>query len=555
MEPMRRFFFPFLVGAALGALAYGCAAEQPGGSAIALRDPSALLDDIEGPLRLLVFPAESYACDTATGFTTPNPPEERDAEIADAIVDVTFTTTESATITVPAGDWVIVVRGWGTDAVSGRTDFMIATGCITETIADQETLERAIELKPNFGEGICGDSLLSPDEQCEDGNTTPGDGCDADCRTEPFLVSRAPAMEAGPETLPAAAWTEGARLTVAYDSDLRARDIRAMLFTESGAIIESPTALSVDAPVESAAGIQTLPSASAGGARYGYAYASITSGPPDIRVRFQDRDRNALGDGVVAHTDETGTQSEPSIALMPDGAALVVFENDNATVTTGLAGWLFAAGSTAGPNSDAMMGPVEEAFEVGTGQTGAAAPSVAASTTGFVVTFTAGGEVYYQRFGADGAPVDAMAVAVPGRSGTRGAPAAASLADGRTAIAFAEDSTIKVQVFDTAFAAVGTPVTVGPGSAPTVAASRERFVVAYVTGSEVVARLVAPDGTFALNRNKPPTTDAFPVASGTVTVPSVAAGGTAAAPLFIVTWQDGGADPAGDINGRLFPLP
>ncbi|MBW2461284.1 MAG: hypothetical protein JRH11_06530 [Deltaproteobacteria bacterium] len=547
MEPMRRFLFPFLVGAALGALAYGCAAETPGGSAIALRDPAALLDDIEGPLRLLVFPAEDYACDTATGFTTPNPPEERGAAMPDAIVDLSFATTESATVGVPAGEWVILVRGWGTDAVSGRTDFMIATGCITETIAVLETLERAIELKPNFGEGVCGDSLLSPDEQCEDGNTTSGDGCDADCRTEPFLVSRAPAMEAGPEILPAAAWTEGARLSVAYDSALRARDIRSMFFTESGAIIESPTALSVDAPVENAAGTQTLPSASAGGGRYGYAYVSAGTGPPDIRVRFLDRDRNPLGAAVVPHVDTDGTQSEPSIALMPDGTALVVFVSDNAAVTTGLSARLFAAASTTPEGPDA--------FDVGTGQTGASVPSVAASTTGFVVTFTTGGEVYYQRFGADGAPVDAMAVAVPGGSGTRGAPAAASLSDGRTAIAFTEDSTIKVQVFDAAFAAVGTPVTVGPGTAPTAAASRERFAIAYVNGSEVMARLVAPDGTFALNRNKPPSIDAFPVASGAVTVPAVAAGGTAAAPLFIVTWQDGAADPAGDINGRLFPLP
>jgi len=32
---------------------------------------------------------------------------------------------------------------------------------------------------------ICGDAVLGHDEQCDDGNTTPGDGCDASCQLEP----------------------------------------------------------------------------------------------------------------------------------------------------------------------------------------------------------------------------------------------------------------------------------------------------------------------------------------------------------------------------------
>jgi cysteine-rich repeat protein len=31
----------------------------------------------------------------------------------------------------------------------------------------------------------CGDTLLQPGEQCDDGDNTPGDGCDAACQAEP----------------------------------------------------------------------------------------------------------------------------------------------------------------------------------------------------------------------------------------------------------------------------------------------------------------------------------------------------------------------------------
>ena len=33
-------------------------------------------------------------------------------------------------------------------------------------------------------EPICSDGLILGDEECEDDNTDPGDGCDADCLTE-----------------------------------------------------------------------------------------------------------------------------------------------------------------------------------------------------------------------------------------------------------------------------------------------------------------------------------------------------------------------------------
>ncbi len=208
-----------LLGVALG----GCSAEEDQGSGLALRDPAALIDDIQGDLRLLVLPSDSFTCDPATGFTTPSPPEERGAMIPEAIFTNEFSSADllsGVMATVPPGRWVILVRGWGTDEVSGRTDFMIATGCATDEVANGGTKNVEIELIQNFGAGVCGDSILSPDEQCDDGNMAAGDGCDASCRTEPFLVSRTAGMAAAAEITPASGWTEGARLAVVYDSDL-----------------------------------------------------------------------------------------------------------------------------------------------------------------------------------------------------------------------------------------------------------------------------------------------------------------------------------------------
>ncbi len=79
--------------------------------------------------------------------------------------------------------------------------------------------------------------------------------------------------------------------------------------------------------------------------------------------------------------------------------------------------------------------------------------------------------------------------------------------------------------------------------------------MAFIEGSGIMARMISPDGDFALNRDAPPSTDAFPVASGSVVAPAVAAGGTSAEPAWFVTWQDNAMDPTGDIHGRLFPLP
>jgi len=537
----------------LAASALGCAgdSEMPAGRGLTLRDPQDLLDDVVGPLRLLAFAAETYACDPATGTLAPDPADA--AEIDGTVVDIRFETAAGATIDVRPGSYSLLVRGRGTDVVSGRMDVIIATGCVTESIADGETREVSIELHPIVGEGVCGDGVLSPDEQCEDAGTVSGDGCSDTCRTEPFLVSRPPGGAAAGESLPATGWAEGSRLAVVYDSAGTNREVNMMLFDDAGAIITAPTALQLDAPVEILPAVQTAPAAAVGGGRVALAFADFqgTSMGGDVRVRFFDRDRNAAGPSVLATADSTGVQTDPAIASMGDGTTLVVFAD--ARSATGLGGRLFAAGATTPSGSTS--------FEVGAGTTGGGSPAVAARPTGFVVAFAAGGDVFVQRFGADGTAEDAMAVPVPeDMGGTQDQPSVAALDDGTFMAVWHDASGIGARVF----ADDGSPVTpgfraqAGAGAGevtPAVAAGRGRFVVAWQRGGEIRARIFGSDGSPALNRDPVPTTGETVLATGAVSEPAVAAGGTRDRPKWFVAYRDTAVDPMGDIQGRLFALP
>ncbi len=69
----------------------------------------------------------------------------------------------------------------------GRTFSPMNKGAIWSIDAYDRTVN-AWEIAPGLcafgGLGHCGDGSLDPGEQCDDGNTTNGDGCDADCQTE-----------------------------------------------------------------------------------------------------------------------------------------------------------------------------------------------------------------------------------------------------------------------------------------------------------------------------------------------------------------------------------
>ncbi|MEM9074252.1 MAG: hypothetical protein AAGE52_37510 [Myxococcota bacterium] len=498
-----------------------CVGDAAGPPRLVFDDPLGLMD-VVGDLRLLVFPAEGRGC-SADGTVTPEISDAADATFPEAVVDLRFPTDESSSVTLNVGSYVVLVRGRGTDPVSMRTNVIVATGCTPNVmIEDGETREITIELQDVVGTGVCDDGVLSPDEQCE--AATGPLPCSA-CRTESFVAHT---TTDGVQSNPGLGWAPGSRFVLSFDAEDRTGPIQVMLRDENGAVIESPTALALDQAIDFDAtlpGAQTTSAAASSPARYGVAFGDFSTAMTDggdILVRFFTPTRSPAA-AATRIGAQPGAQTNPDLAMTTDGAAVVVFDDAGATTWAHVAAAATSAGAT--------------------GSIAGSGPSVAASSTGFIVA-AGGGSVQAQRLSAAGA-AEGTAIAVSADAAS--ATAVAALPDGRFFVAWESGGTVRGR----AFAADGTPATetsdIGSGTAPAATAGTGRFLVAWESGGTVRARLYNGDGALARNRESPPTTDAFTVGSGTA--PQAATGGTTgnvAAVAFV---------SGGDVQTRLFPLP
>ena len=501
------------------------------GSTFAISDPLALIEEVEGPLRLYVLPADTYTCDVTFGTVTPEVPDLPEGMFLDAVADRSLPVSGSMAGTeldVIEGEYVVLVRGKGTDPVTGVRDTFIATGCATATIAAGETREVPIRLERIQGMGVCGDGVLSPDEQCDDTNATAGDGCSATCRTEPFVINT---TVAGAQNHPSIGGAAGQRWIATYDSDNTTSLVR--LLEPTAATITTPSALTNDADIKDVfsglSALQLLADvAVTTSGRVGVAFIDFRA-TGGVRVGFTNRDR--LPEGAPALAAMGTGKTNPQIAFAGDGSAMVVFE-DTASAT-GLSGNVFAAGSAT---------PISATpFAVGQGATGGARPQIAGASDHFVVAFAAGGSVLVQRYGTDGAARDAAAMSV----GNGNQAAVGALADGRALVAWAEGGAVRSR----AFAADGTPRAPfdvsAAGAAPSIASGTASFAVAFTSGGGVRARYFSSDGAALPNRDIPPADAAFEVApAGSEVV--LSSGG---ASVFMAVWIEGT-----DVHGRLFPL-
>lgn len=524
-----------------------CAGDVPAGEGIALRDPLGLVDDVYGSgnsLRLYVLPAASFACTPASGMVTPEPPDSPDA-FADAVVDVTIAMGDVGgySVTVPPGEYVVLVRGKGTDRVSGLMNVFIATGCASATVGESETVGVTVVLAPIVSMGVCGDSLLSPDEQCETGEPA----C-TECRTTAETLNTTTAL---PQTTPRIAARAGQRPVVVWDSERR---LFLRLFDPEGRPLTGLGPLAVDSSLDDAATSSIAGNeeqgavAMAPSGRFGIAVTNF-SGDANVSVLFFSQNRAQQGATLGARTDAAGIQNSPAIAFHSSGASMVVFRD--ARSATGLSGRVFDA-------DGAALGA--EAFEVGAGQSGADAPAITGTASGFAVAFAAGGDVFVQRFGADGAPADASAQRV-GDAGSRSTPAIGALDDGTFLVAWAESdgmgSGVRARIFSDAGAPAGEPFTVndtvaGEQLEPAIAAAGDRFLVAFRSGASVRARVFSSAGDPSLNREQPPTLGDFEVAASGAR-PASSAIGSGADRAWWIVWEGPGTDGT-DILGRRVPL-
>jgi cysteine-rich repeat protein len=562
-----------LVGGALA----GCAVEPVVPVAMRLDDPLALFDRIDGRrLRVLVFPADTHACAPGTGLVTPEPPRDpASAPVPEAIVDLPIEFASGAAraraeVQVPAGRYTILVRGRGTDRVSMEPDKVIASGCATAAVDEGATQGVPITLREITSTGTCGNAIVSPDEQCDDGNTASGDGCSATCRTEPFAANT---TTGGTQRLPAVAWGAGAgetgRAVVLFESEPAPSTIRGRFLDDRGAPL-APGApdLSIDVQVAAEPPFALgEAAAAAGGGVVTVAYRDYR-GPPnfDVRVkRFRlanPADLTSLASTLPTEpapattpgAGSAGEQGPPAVAALPDGRALVVFTHMGA-----LGARLYAAPAPGGPPPTVGEG----AGALMLGVAGATAPAVAAVGGAFIVTYLQGGMAFAQRVDASTGAGDPPVALGPAPGGTRTAIGAlpSCPATGGCALAAwdSDGSTVTARLVAADGAPVGAaplavPSRPGAGRAqPAVTAGAGRFLVVWQESAGLRGRLFTSDGSPAANRERPPTSDDFEVAGPGASDPRVATGGRDGAAL--VVWTDPSRDPAGGVSARLLPLP
>lgn len=580
---MRR-HLPCLLLCALGA---SCGGEGVASVAVTLRDPSGIIDSVTpARLRILAIPATTsasgttYTCDPTSGRVSPEPSTVDGAMIPDSKGDIEVpihTSVADAMLAVPADDYIILVRGRGTDRVTMVPNTVIASACVHQMIAAGGTQTVNLTLVEIAGSGTCGDGTVSPDEQCDDHNTANGDGCTSSCETEPLDISTAGAASLHPSV----SWLQGGTAAIVFG---RATDssIRVRLLNSSGGPIGSPTALQIDqallaSTIDRNGPTQDQPVVSAAGGRVAAAFLDVVGSNFDVSVRFRDfmlmtpvppdvetvATEAPPATATATRTANAMTQQNPAIGSLADGTTLVVFENQGST--TGLSGRVYAAGATAPSGATP--------FQIGMGS-GGQQPAVGALGTGFAVAYATGSAIFVQKVASAGttmAPVMlAMASVTPSSPSTTivhqvaiaalptcpATGACAIVAWHDTGAAGDGDGSILARMIDGTGSALGMPfavntTTAGDQTAPTAAAGNSRFVVGFQDAAGVHARNFDGAGMPALNRSRTPpaSTDDYLLAAAGNTFPSVAIGGAANA--LMAVWQTSDAR----IQGRTIPLP
>ncbi len=529
-----------------------CITDASSSRAITLRDPLGLIENVYASghaLELYVLPSGTYACTPNTGEISPALSETNSA--SDAIVNVRLSRDEleRREVMVPAGRYTVFARGRGTDSISGENDTTIVRACTDADVTEGSTVGVTLTLVPVVGMGICGNGVLSSDEQCE----TSLAECDSECRTVRENLNTTTALIQNRVRVAA---TSGRRVIAVWDSDASSVGVR--LFDPDGRGLRGLGPLVNDFTLDELSRPEGLPGVQTSGApavapdgRVAIAFVDFGMGSPHIRVGFFSDTLMRSGMYRTPYSTAAGSHARPTIAFHSSGQLGVVFE-DSAS-STGLMANLFQA--------DGSLSSAEP-FIVGSSQTSGQNPSIAALPNGFVVVFETRTGVHYQRFGIDGAAIDASARAVDDGSNPRSHPSVATLSDGRFLVAWTETGApsdrmgtgVRARAFDTEGEPRGmafqvNEVTNGDQSHATVAASDDRFIVAFESTHSIRARVFSDEGEPLLNRERPPTLGEFEVAP-VGSRPAAAVIGQGPERVWWIAYE--GPDNSGDIFARRF---
>ncbi len=570
--------------ATLGVVTSGCAADPSvDGVTFAMDDPSSLLTRADSA-RLLVLPAGRWTC-LDDGGTEPAVDDDFAVEVPEAAASlelpVGMPRAETTAIVLAEGEYRVLVQARGDEPLSGRRDVLVAQGCTDAKVVGGETRMVRVVLQPVVPEGVCGDGGLDPDELCDDGNTEDGDGCDARCRTEPFVASIGVGDDtSGTQDQPAVAWAPGQRLAVTYRNEPEGRtpDIYLRVLDEEGQPLASPAALAVGLRVDAIAGEQFVPTVAVGAGSALVAFQDVRSALAeggDARARRIDTSTGAadppgtmLPRGVSSflHADFSATQANPTAAADASGNVLVVFENRAAS--TGLSARLVPAGTGTPDGTDA--------WPVGRDGSSGRAPALTWTGDGFALAFEADDDVWVQFLDASGMPGPAPVAVLEGAAaeGAQGAPALAALStpEGVRLLVVWEErgpdgdgdgSTIRARLLDGDGSPLGEAFVLptdpaGDQLQPSAAAlsferagtTYHRFIVTWRSGDRLVARLLDEAARPVVYRTQPPSSSELEIARDMRGQGPVAAGGPSDRPMWAAAWSDGA-----DVFVRRLPLP
>ncbi len=565
-----RAFAGAAVIAALGFAFVSCEVAPAAGLALSLEAPKGILDQATA-VKLSVFDAKGFTCD-AMGNVGTIPSSAQVFQLKNTGCDAAGDWCTSITLPEDKTTKMFAVQVTNASGILGQ-------GCAQAAIS-QNPLAVSIKVVRYIPPPCCNNGTLETGELCDNGmaggasqcsTIAPDEACASNCTTNEIAVDRAmggPAPAPGTKSNVSLAFSGGSgqlanALRAAFSDtgatsnsgDVDVRYLTADVTTvTTPSLLSSPLKLPLACSNPSGAGqarTQNAPALAPLSEPVAVAYLSDETVPGQFNLYATTLDGNGRAENAAQQVNTTANAvTTPAVAAGPGGALIVWAQN----------GSLFGR-TFDGSNLGASV------INLGSGS----APRVAASSKGFVVVFAGSGGadpdgIYYETVSTTGT-VGTPTIVNAKTSGVQDQPAIASFSDGRFAVAFRSGGDVFFQRYD----ANGTATTgdqdapfetTNPGNETTPAIASgtsptqgDFYAVAWAASSgDVLGRLAGATSGFLFNQVNGQNTD-FLVniqgETGTRANPAIAIGGTG---YIVFGWDDSSAGNPG-VFVRRFPLP
>jgi hypothetical protein len=467
-------------------------------------------------------------------------------------------------------------RVFGAVARAGSTE--VADGCAVAKV-NQDELPLEIKMIRHVPPAVCGNGSLEPTEQCEPAGGAGDPLCDDQCHTKEMLLSvggngttnPSPGQKSKPFFLwPSGTGNAGRFFAFYSDANQGSPEVAMRVMSDELKPLDSPTALKTSLflpadpgifPPQATTGDQAAPAAASIGSKYYVVFEdnnSPGSNGLDIHLRSMDQalvpDQNIgqpyIGINGPGGGGEANIQEAPALAAGPGNLLFIAWQDRSAGKIRG---------RTFNPSGN-VLGTQQE---IGDG----ARVQLAATTNGWVAVWESQTDVKLRALGADGTPSGAEQTVNENTNGTQNHPSVASLPDGRFAVVFASNGDIFLQ----RYAANGSKVAgdqaapindlvKGSASAPVIASMPSgggAFAIAWLDGvsGHVRARLAGGASGFLFNNvDGQPTEFQASLTDGRQRDnPAIAVGG--AGQFLAIGWEDKSPNPGSGIIARRFPVP